>query len=57
MFCDTSVDLIQHELVASLMECSPIEPLPHGGTRGPQWVFQDGSHSIVLNPLNALGES
>ena len=39
MFCDASVDLIQHEVVASLVECSRIEPLPQGGTRGSRWLF------------------
>ena len=50
------MDLIQHEVVASLVECSPIETLLQGGTRGPQWLFQDGSHGIVLNLFDALGE-
>ena len=51
------MDLMQHEVVVSLVECGPIEPLPQGGTGGSQWLFQYGSHGIVLNLLDVLGES
>ena len=51
------MDLAQHVVMASLMECGPVQLSSQWRATG-KWRFaQDDTHAIVLYLLNLLGDT